>query len=206
VNFNSDTSRLAQALNDFFDLDYLLEKLAQVLIKASENCTISYAEIKECCHDLSEDVLLLCWKWKLLIPLRTSGCGEWDNLILLAEEGENYQLPNVSRFLVDIARISGHWDSQEAIFRLFRIMNEPAWQMMPELVVKMMAKAVNGKVDALAIREACREVNMEERLDTMIAILKGSGIISPKLASKVQISRIGSPLYEVNPCVFAEMK
>jgi hypothetical protein len=38
----------------------------------------------------------------------------------------------------------------------------------------------------------------------MIAVLKGSGIISPKLMTLAGTSKSKSPLYEFNPAVYAE--
>ena len=39
----------------------------------------------------------------------------------------------------------------------------------------------------------------------MIAVLKGSGIISPKLMAFAEVARSSSPVYEYNPSVFAEL-
>ena len=40
---------------------------------------------------------------------------------------------------------------------------------------------------------------MGDKVDVLIAELKGSGVISPKLGSLPEVFRAGSPLYELNP-------
>ena len=202
----NNLNTLVVALEQFIDYGYSLEKLGRVLMIASEKTIVSYTDVQELCGEEAEDILLLCWKWKLLIPLRTLGSGEWDDRIFLAEPGESYQIPNISKFLIDCAQETGNWDSHLAIGILFQIMNEPSWEKIPELVLAIMAKATDNKVNAMKIREACSEVGMESRVDAMIAILKGSGIISPNLGPMAQVIKIGLPVYEINPCVFIEMR
>jgi len=38
----------------------------------------------------------------------------------------------------------------------------------------------------------------------LIAELKGSGVMSPKLGSLAEVSRAGTPIYELNPSLFTE--
>ena len=192
------------ALKIVLDHEHEVDKLASVLVVLSEKGTVSYDDVEEISGESTEDVLLIGWKWRLLIPMRTSRSGEWDDRLLIAETGELYQIPNVVKYLIDNARFTGEWNSNIAITRLFKDMEEPAYRLIPELVRKMFEKAAEYKVNAVQIRTACREVGLEDRVDTMIAILKGSGIMSPNLAPLAQVIRTGSPLYELNPCLFAE--
>jgi len=46
---------------------------------------------------------------------------------------------------------------------------------------------------------------LKDKTGAMIAILKGAGIISPKLAAISQVAKSRSPLYEFNPSVYAEL-
>jgi len=43
-----------------------------------------------------------------------------------------------------------------------------------------------------------------DRVDALIAELKGSGVMSPKLGSLAEVSRAGTPIYELNPSLFTE--
>ena len=198
--------KLSIALKKFLGHEKEVDKLASVLVVLSEKGTISYDEVEGISDISSEDVLILGWKWRLLIPMRTSRSGEWDDRVFLAESGELYQMPNVVQCLVNAARLTGEWNSNEAIIKLFKDMQEPAYRAIPELVRKMREKAVKYRINAVQIKAACREVGLEDRVDTMIAILKGSGVMSPNLTPIAQVTRARSPLYELNPCVYAEIR
>jgi len=71
-------------------------------------------------------------------------------------------------------------------------------------VRKMRGKSADNRVNALEIQAVCSEAGLGDRVDTLIAVFKGSGIMSPKLAPLAEVTRTGSPIYELNPCVFAE--
>jgi hypothetical protein len=49
----------------------------------------------------------------------------------------------------------------------------------------------------------CRELDLEDKVDTLIAQLKGTGVMSPKLGSVIEVIRQGSPVYELNLSLFA---
>ncbi len=51
-------------------------------------------------------------------------------------------------------------------------------------------------------RVAYREVEKMVNGDALIAELKGSGVMSPKLGSIAEVSREGTPIYELNPSLF----
>ncbi len=196
--------QLSLAMGVFLGADELKDRLAQVLKRVSESGTISYEKVEEIAGDDTDDVLLVGWEWRLLIPVRTSRCGEWDDRVLMAEPGEVYEMPNVSGLLVESARRSGEWNSQKAIEDFFKVSGEPEWERMPALVRRLSEISSSGVVTASQVREACHEVGLGERVDTMIAILKGAGVMSPKLGSLTQVTRAGTPLYELNPCLFVE--
>ena len=196
--------QLSLAMGVFLGADELKDTLAQVLKSVSESGTISYEKVEEIAEDDTDDVLLMGWEWRLLIPVRTSRCGEWDDRVLMAEPGEVYEMPNVSKLLVESARQSGKWDSQKAIEDFFKMSGEPEWERVLALVRRMGEMSSSGVVTAFQVREACHEVGFGERVDTMIAILKGAGVMSPKLGALTQVMKAGAPLYELNPCLFVE--
>ena len=196
--------KLEQAIGVFLGASKLTEKLARILAYASQSGTISYQKTEEIAGEDAEDALLLGWEWKLLIPVRTSRCGEWDDRILMAEPGEAYEMPNVARLLVEHAVQSGEWSPDRAIEEFFRLGGEPQWDQMPALVAKMRERCPNSCISAAQIGAVCCEIGFGERVDTMIAILKGAGVMSPKLGSLAMVAKMGSPLYELNPCLFIE--
>ena len=197
---------LQRALTAFLGSRDPVGQLAQVLAVACETGVVSYSEVERASDENAEDVLLVAWKWRLLIPVRMSRCGEWDDRLLIAEPGEIFEMPNIVRFLVQEAMKVGEWDSNSAVLRLFGVMEEPSWARIPLLVQNIHRRSSNNRIDVKVIKKACHEVGLEDRIDTLIALLKGSGIMSPNLAPIAKVARTGSPIYELNPCVFAESR
>jgi hypothetical protein len=195
---------LEQALSALVGAGNLTGKLALILMCASESGTISYQKAEEIAGDDTEDALLTGLEWKLLIPVRTSRCGEWDDRLFMAEPGEVYEMPNVSRLLVKNACCTGKWDSAQSIADFFESAGEPQWRLIPALVRRMREGCPAVGINARQLKVACREMGFGERTDTLIAILKGAGVISPKLGSLAHVTRTQTPLYEMNPCLFAK--
>ena len=98
----------------------------------------------------------------------------------------------------------GEWDSRKAIFDLFKVMGEPDWERIPDLVLEIRNACVHHTVNGARIGAACVHCGLAGKTGAMIAVLKGSGIISPKLMALSGTAR--SPLYEFNPCVYAELE
>lgn len=196
-------TNLVRALGTFITPTGLADKIAQMLIEASESRTISYENAEMIAGNDTDDALLVSWQWKLLIPVRTSRCGEWDDRMLIAVPGEVYEMPNVSRILVKNALITGYWDSAHSIAEFFESAGETQYRLIPVLVRRMIEGCPSAGINANQIKVACQEMGFGERTDTLIAILKGAGVISPKLGPLAKISRTQTPLYEINPCLFA---
>ncbi|HIH96209.1 MAG TPA: hypothetical protein HA348_01745 [Thermoplasmata archaeon] len=73
---------------------------------------------------------------------------------------------------------------------------------MPKLVQKLGEESKDCKVNAIQIKKICRELDLEDKVDSLIAELKGSGVMSPKLGSLIEVMKEGSPVYELNPSLF----
>ena len=106
-------THLEQALKSFLPDEALFEELASVLGQFCENDVTIYKQIREITGDNLTDILLELWNWKLIIPIRSKKCGEWDSRILLAEPGESYEMPNISRVLVKNVQLS--WVCREQL-------------------------------------------------------------------------------------------
>jgi hypothetical protein len=195
-------NKLEKALSRLLKCNELTRWLAPVLAHAAKKGNISYREINEIVNDNAEDVLLLGNEWRLLLPVRTRKSAAWEDRLLLCEPGESYEVPNIVRFLVEGASTTGCWDPEHAIMELFKEMGEPAWERMPKLIERLGEQAEDYRIAAVQIKKTCRELGLEERVDTLIAALKGSGVMSPKLGSLAEVARERSPLYEVNPSLF----
>jgi len=195
-------NNLEQSVSLLTDTNEVVEKLARILDIACQGGVISFEQVEAIAGNDAEDVLLVAWQWRLLIPVRTLRCGEWDDRMLLLASGEQYEMPNVSRLMVKNAQDTGDWNSEKSITTFFENAGEPLWRMIPSLVRRMKEGCPSQGIDARQIKVACREMGFGERTDTIIAILKGAGVISPKLGSLSFISRTQTPLYEINPLLF----
>lgn len=178
--------------------------LARVLAVACRRETITFDEIKKIEKNSIEDLLLFAWSHKLLIPQAFSKSGEWDHRILVMEPGEVYEIPNISRYLIKTAADTGKWDIRGAVARLYKDMGEPRWDKMPDLVNGITQYAVNYTISAAMINAVCTKTGISHKTGAMIAILKGGGIISPKLAALDPVVKARGPVYEVNPSVYSQ--
>jgi hypothetical protein len=195
-------NKLEKALSRLLKHGELTSCLAPVLAHASKKGNISYRDVDKMVNDNAEDVLLLGNEWRLILPIRTLKSAAWEDRLLLCEQGESYEVPNIIRCLVEEASRTGSWDPEHAITKLFKEMSEPAWEKMPKLVKGLEEQAREYRITAVQIKEICSQLGLEDRVDMLIAELKGSGVMSPKLGSLAEVSRAGSPLYELNPSLF----
>jgi len=184
--------------------DIPVSDLVRILFRASHCDRILYQDLASEVSGSVGEVLLMLWEWKLVIPVRSSRCSEWDSRILSAAPGEFYEMPNIAKMLVKKGIESGTWDSTSAIRDLFQCMGEPDWEKMPELILAIKTHALHNAISGAKIGVLCIQNNLKDKTGAMIAILKGAGVISPKLAAISRTAKSGSPLYEFNPSVYAE--
>ncbi len=195
---------LSSALELLLGGDSLAGTLARVLATATPSGRIRFEAVTDTAGNRAEDALLLAWKWRLLIPVRSLKSHEWDDRVLMIQPGEVYEMPNVIRFLVEDALASGRWEPDPAIARLFRIMKEPHSDRMPAVVRRMRQRSNGYKISGDRIVEICRELDVADRMDAMIGGLKGSGVMSPFMASRARMAHERSPIYEMNPSLFID--
>lgn len=198
-------NKLERALSTFLGSSELTRCLARVLAHACKTGRASYTEVEMIAGDSAEDVLLLGSEWRLLLPVKSiRGTMEWADRVFLTEPGEVYEMPVVVKFMVENANQTGEWDSPSALTKLFREMGEPDWHQVSVLVERLRERATGRKVNAVHIKEACDELGLGERVDPLIAELKGGGVMSPKVGSLFEVIRTGSPVYELNPSLLVK--
>jgi len=184
--------------------DPVSRNLARVLAVACKRGRVSYDEVETLIEESADDVLLLASELRLLLPVRTFRSSAWEDRIFQAEPGEMYEVPNVVRFLVQNARQTGQWNAANALREFFRLAGEPEWERIPTLVDRIGQRSEDRRVNAVQVKEVCDELGLGHRVDALIAELKGSGVMSPKLGSLAEVARTGSPVYELNPSVFVK--
>ncbi len=176
-----------------------LDSWAEVLAFAKDKDLITYDEIEQKIKGNQDDLLLLAYQYRLLIPLKADRSFAWEDRDLLATYGEQYKIPEVVKYLIENGKCTGEWNPEHAIIKVFKDMGEPQWDKMPRLVRNLGQKARNYRVNGLQIRDICRNLDLKDQTGRLIAELKGSGIMSPKLSSTAAISKARSPIYELNP-------
>ena len=192
---------LEKALSGILSAVKITSKLSQVLAYAAVKGTVYYQEIKEIIKDDPEDILLLADKWRLLLAVRSAKSSSWEDRLLLIKEGEVYEIPNIIRYLVREALQTATWNPENAIIELFKEFGDPDWEQIPGLVRSIADKATDHKITGNQIKKICLQFGLSNRVDGLIAELKGAGIMSPKLGSIPDVLGARSPIYQLNPSV-----
>ncbi|MBA7708758.1 hypothetical protein ES703_117662 [subsurface metagenome] len=195
-------NKLGRALSRLLNNSELTSCLVRVLGYASKKGRVSYREVEKMVIDGAEDVLLLGNEWRLLLPVRTLKSAAWEDRLLVTKPEELYEMPNIVRYLAEEASRTGHWNPEHAITELFREMGESDWEQMPKLVEWLGEQTKDYRITAAQIKMVCSELGLGNRVDALIAELKGSGIMSPKLGALAEVTRAGVPIYELNPSLF----
>ncbi|MDY6903295.1 MAG: hypothetical protein SWH61_01295 [Thermodesulfobacteriota bacterium] len=176
--------------------------LAALLEQCRRQNGVTFRDVFCIAGNDAPEILLLAWDWKLLVPRQSLQCAEWDDRIMRFNPGEKYDMPNIVSFLIESAVADGIWDVETAVTDLYLHMGEPAYQKMPDLIREITRRNRNGAINAAEIHAACLKADIKDRTGTMIAILKGGGVISPKLVTASPDEKKVSPIYEVHPALF----
>ena len=199
-------NKLESALSRLLNHSELTSRLVPVLSSASKRGRVSYREVEKMVNGDAEDVLLLGNEWRLLLPVRTLKSAAWEDRLLVTKPEELYETPNIVRCLAEDASRTGRWNPEQAITELFREMGEPDWGQMPKMVERLGEQAKDYRITAAQIKMVCNELGLGDRIDALIAELKGSGVMSPKLDALAEVSRAGMPIYELNPSLFIKKR
>lgn len=168
------------------------ETLARIVSLAAEKVKIRYEEI-EIQEAEKVDLLLLLEKERILIPFKTSKTIAWEDRILSFKRGEVYEMPNVIRHLIRKAKENGEWDPDYAVKRYLKEIGEEEQEKITVLFNKIKENIIRNKVTPEILLKASEELNLKSKIGTIIAELKGGGIISPCLRKPSHL------LYEINP-------
>jgi hypothetical protein len=193
--------KLKTALSSFLKADDVAQ-VAQIMEMLVTNGKASYEEIKAMSGDNVEDILMLCYGWRLLLPVRASKAGDWEDRILVAHSGEIYHTTNVVKHLVRNASETGRWDPETAVAEAFKDIGEPEIDKIQTLIARIGSEAKGRRISGVQIKRLCTELGLGDRVDPLVSELKACGIISPKLSSLTDPSRVGTPIYELNPSLF----
>jgi hypothetical protein len=189
---------LIKALRSFLN-DTDAREISGLLSKSAESGTITFEDAERTVKGDIEDILLLALKWRLLLPVRASKAGDWEDRMMIPRQGEIYHSPNVVRHLVKNAQLNGTWEPEKAIVDVFNNIREPDTDKMPVLVERMASVIKGHRINGNQIKTICKELGLEAKVDPLVSELKACGILSHKLSSLTEVSKAGAPIYEINP-------
>jgi len=174
--------------------------LAVMLSLASKKGIISYEEV-ECDEETKQNLLLLAYKERLLIPVSTSKMPlslAWEGRTFTAKPGEKYEMPNVIRHLISYAMETGEWNPEIAVKRYLKEISEIEMEEMMKVFREIREKAKKSgsmKVTPSFIKQIRESKELKIDLNKLIVEFKGGGIISP---CPLKFSK-NEVTYEVNP-------
>jgi len=172
--------------------------LAKLLYGALQSDSICYDDIS-IDPDLKDDIILLSYEKRLLLPMKSIRGSAWEDRILNFCEGERYHLPRVVRILVDSARATGEWNTQFAIRDALAEAGEKEIGQTLHLLemIQNLAPQCVIAVDTMKaiLAESRLELDMHDTLDRFVRC----GIMSPITQRSLHT---GSPRYEINPCLY----
>ena len=158
--------------------------LAVMLSLASEKGIISYEEV-ECDEETKQNLLLLAYKERLLMPLSAPKMFlslAWERRTFTAKPGEKYEMPNVIRHLISHAMETGQWNPEIAVKRYLKEISEIEMEEMMKVFSEIREKAKKSgvmKVTPSLIKQICEGNKVRIDLNKLIVEFKGGGIISP---------------------------
>jgi len=175
-----------------------VEALAEILSLCAEKRKVRYEDI-ELKEDLKAEALLLLERERLLLPSETSKSLAWEDRVLIPEAGREYEMPNVIVYLIKKAEESGEWNPNYAVERCLKEAGEKEAEKVLDLFNMVKEMSERGVVTPDILEKAAEKLSLISRIGTVIAELKGCGIISPCLR---EATKRGTLIYEVNPSLY----
>jgi len=146
-------------------------------------------------ENLKEDLLLLLEAEKILIPFQTSKTMAWEDRVITFKHGEAYEMPHVIKYLIRKAEETGEWSPSYAVNKYLEEIGEPESLKITALFDKIKDKVKQKKISPDILLKTSEELNLKSKIGTIIAELKGGGIISPCLRDPSHLK------YEINPAL-----
>ena len=143
--------KLMESLGTFLSPDDA-SNIAKLLLAVIENGKISYEEVKKIIGNDVDDALIVGYGWRLLLPVRASNAGDWEDRILTAHSGEIYHTTNVVKKLVKNASETGRWDTRTAVAEAFMNIGEPDIDKVKTLVARISSEAKGHRISGIQIK------------------------------------------------------
>ena len=151
-----------------------LEPITSTLIVAVQKDWIDNKEI-ELEPLVKEDLIMILERDRVLIPYWTSKTIAWEDRLLTFELDEKYEVPHVIRILIQTGEQNGEFDLDYALMNYLREIGEYDPSKILAFFHKLIKKVEKGKVSADALLNVSKKLNLDSRIGTIIAVLKGGG-------------------------------
>ncbi|MBN2334542.1 hypothetical protein JXL21_03210 [Candidatus Bathyarchaeota archaeon] len=181
---------IEKALGDIFlaeDLGYI----AEVLSVASGKSAIQNSEI-DLPEAVKEDLLILLDKERILILFGTSKTIAWEDRLIMFLPDEGYEVPHVIRNMLIRAGKSSELEPFRALKDYLTEIGDAEPEDTISLIEDVLEEIEHGKISADKLSGAAKKLSLESKMGTIIAVLKGAGVISPCLRNPSTLR------YEVN--------
>ncbi len=204
---DNNLKEMLSRLFDDIDGD-LLNDVGRILELYLQNNSISYKNIKHIVEDDVMDAMLFLSEKKLLIPQQSShGTLEWSDSFLNTSPEEKYNMPQITRELLNHARVCGVFNIEEIVRKKFKNIEDPNYKEMPDLLRRLLQMEKHLLVNGRQIRSICEDKGIEARIDSIVSELKGMGIMSPVITRGLfSAVKSKTPQYELNPILVALYK
>ncbi|VUT25333.1 MAG: hypothetical protein MOIL_00987 [Candidatus Methanolliviera sp. GoM_oil] len=200
------SNNLKQVLKERFP-EERTDLLAEVMVKAARDGTISYNEVEKL-EGSTEDLLFL-FSQRLLIPIRISEVvpesKSWEDRILYARPNmeERYEMPEIIRYLIKGVEETERWDAECAIKNYLESIEESKVKEILE-IFRMVKRKISDddipskiyKIEPEFLKRSLDELELDTE-KTVKELVRG-GIISFSLRNPAQ-NRLR---FEVNPSLY----
>ncbi len=146
--------------------------LAVMLSLASEKGIISYEEV-ECDEETKQNLLLLAYKERLLMPVSASKMPlslAWEGRTFTAKRGEKYEMPNVIRHLISYAMETGEWNPEVAVRKYLKEISEVEMEEMVKVFKEIREEAKESgmmKVTPSFVKQICERNKLKIDLNKL---------------------------------------
>ena len=216
--------RLTEAVASLFDED---ERVAEVIarILLTGKARVFHDDMVSLANNLvgvkgaellAREAAMAMMRWRLMLPVRSvHGRGlAWEHRLGVPRAGEAYEVPRCIAYAFEGLASRSTWDWRSGVKEYMRRIGESHGDIVLRVIEGVVARSYSKHLtNASTIREACRRYGYPKSVGSLIAELKGGGIISPCLGLSFILSRLamddrvrglcrGAPIYELNKALF----
>lgn len=179
--------------------------LNQLLFPCLDRENIVYQEIP-IPDELKNEYILMAFEERLLIPVQAKQESCWEERGLKVCSGEMYFMPRLSKNILQLASITGHFEPEPAIRELLQECDQKNIPALIQFIQQLKSCVQSYKIEAPNLLKVAQEFGIvgEELLalaDLFVILSKTRflGILSPSPSGTLAQ---GMAKFEINPCLY----